>query len=97
MPSIHNVSTETYEQGHSFSKVIRDNYRTAKQDFSCTLEKQLGSKINIIQNNISKLVQIASNEYTERAPKTNLSLPSGSVQTMSFHRLKPGQGEHIQV
>lgn len=34
MPSIHNVSSERYKQGHLLSEVIRDNYRIAKQDSS---------------------------------------------------------------
>lgn len=34
MPSIHSVYTERHKQGHAFSGVTRDNYRTKKQDFS---------------------------------------------------------------
>lgn len=34
MPSIHSVYTERHKQGHAFSGVTRDNYRTAKQGFS---------------------------------------------------------------
>lgn len=33
MPSIHNIYTESHKEGHLFSEVIRDNYRTAKQHF----------------------------------------------------------------
>lgn len=33
MPSVHNVHTARHKQGHSFSEVVRGNYRTAKQDF----------------------------------------------------------------
>lgn len=34
MASILNLYAEKYKQCHSFSEIIRDDYRTGKQDFS---------------------------------------------------------------